>query len=176
MPVKSSTVRMPPPTVNGINTRLSNFAHHVNHRASGVRRCRDIQKYQFIRTCLIISCSQSQPDLLHLCRSTKFTPFTTRPLFTSRHGIILFVNILSALLLLILQNFSVSEVLYHCSFPDGTGRQTHFPAQPQHEYVCCTPVVAFTILSDPLLSNNRNVQNIHTALSGKSFKQSAVRF
>src|SRR5699024_3243135 len=26
-------------------------------------------------------------------RSTKFTPFTTRPLFTSRQGIILFVNI-----------------------------------------------------------------------------------
>ena len=34
---------------------LGNLAHHVNHCASVIRRCRDIQKYQFIRTGFIVS-------------------------------------------------------------------------------------------------------------------------
>ena len=91
--LKSSTVRIPPPTVKGINTFSATFL--------------TISTTVFLLSLdAVISrnTTSSAPALSYAAaistgspasrRLTKFIPFTTRPLLTSRHGIILFVNIL----------------------------------------------------------------------------------
>ena len=89
---KSSTVRIPPPTVNGINT------HSATLRTMSMT-------VPLLSDDAVISrnTSSSAPALSYAfaistgspasLRSTKLTPFTTLPPFTSRQGMILFVNI-----------------------------------------------------------------------------------
>ena len=90
--LKSSTVRIPPPTVNGINTFSATFL--------------TISIMIFLASddaVISKNTSSSAPALSYAAaistgspasiRLTKLTPFTTRPAFTSKHGIILFVCI-----------------------------------------------------------------------------------
>ena len=88
--LKSSTVRMPPPTVKGMNTVSATL------RTMSTTVCLASEEAVISR-----NTSSSAPSLSYALpistgspaslRSTKFTPFTTRPLFTSRQGMILFV-------------------------------------------------------------------------------------
>ena len=90
--LKSSTVRIPPPTVNGIKT------------VSATRRTISTTVFRLSEEAVISrKTSSSAPALSYAAaistgspasfKFTKLTPFTTRPLCTSRHGIILFVSI-----------------------------------------------------------------------------------
>ena len=90
--LKSSILRIPPPTVNGINTRSATFLTKST-----------VVFLPSLDAVISRNTSSSAPDLSYMdatstgspasLKSTKFVPFTTLPFLQSRHGIILFVNI-----------------------------------------------------------------------------------
>src|SRR5699024_1700701 len=107
---KSSTVRIPPPTVKGINTHSATFltisttVARLSEEAVMSRQTSSsapASAYAF-------AISTGSPASF---RSTNFTPLTTLPAFTSRQGMILFVNITAILLFLSLQLHKISQYL-----------------------------------------------------------------
>ena len=128
---KSSTVRIPPPTVNGMNTLAATF----RTISTTVSRCS--QEAVMSRNTTSSAPAASYAFAISTgspasFRSTKLTPFTTRPLFTSRQGIIRFVNIIMPPSQTS-QNSPVFSDRTCCSSPGGTGRQICCPFQRRHE-------------------------------------------
>ena len=142
--LKSSTLRMPPPTVNGINTLAATWrtiSTTVSLASEDAVISRNTTSSAPASSYAFAMATGSPAST----KSTKLTPFTTRPLCTSRQGMILFVNINSSPHILWLscirapQNFSKSAIPHHCFFPGGTDMQTRSLAQPMREYGCHIP-------------------------------------
>ncbi len=105
----SFTLEIPPPTVRGINTFEAVFSTTsiIVFRPSCVAVISKNTISSAPASLYKAAISTGSPTS---CSPIKFTPFTTRPSFTSRHGIMRFANItLLPLALLLNQSFSRKE-------------------------------------------------------------------
>ena len=132
--MKSSTVRIPPPTVNGMKTQSATAL-----TTSTIIFLASLEAVISSRT------SSSAPSLSYILahstgspasrRFTKLVPFRTQPSFMSRHGIILFAYIFTPPLQC-QQNSLISAVRHDRFFRDETVLQIYFYIERIHLYLC----------------------------------------